>query len=89
MLAFLTVQDDEVGMSPVLAPKQKDTPKDEPADSSPSKPVPPSGSARGTPAASKSSKTKRKFGSDEVKSSNGAPVKKVKTDNVCLCLFEI
>ncbi|XP_010928148.1 transcription initiation factor IIF subunit alpha [Elaeis guineensis] len=71
--------EDEVGMSPVLAPKQKDTPKDEPTDSSPSKPVPPPGSARGTPAASKSSKTKRK--SEEVKSSNGAPVKKVKTDN--------
>lgn len=73
--------DDEVGMSPVLAPKQKDTPKDEPTDSSPSKAVPPSGSARGTPATSKSSKAKRKSGIDDVKSANGAPPKKVKTDN--------
>ncbi|THU55861.1 hypothetical protein C4D60_Mb11t11120 [Musa balbisiana] len=70
--------DDEIGMSPVLAPKQKDAPKDEPTENTPSKAAAPSGSARSTPTTSKSSKAKRKPGSDDVKSNNGLPVKKMK-----------
>ncbi|XP_072974176.1 transcription initiation factor IIF subunit alpha isoform X1 [Typha angustifolia] len=73
--------EDEVGTSPVLAPKQKETPKDEPTENSPSKPAPPSGSARSTPSVSKSSKGKRKPGNDEAKPTNGAPSKKVKVDS--------
>ncbi|KAL6004880.1 hypothetical protein ACLOJK_005437 [Asimina triloba] len=71
--------DDELGMSPVLAPKQKDALKEEPAEISPSKPVTP-GPARGTPQ-SKSAKAKRKSGSDDVKPTNGASSKKSKVDN--------
>ncbi|KAF9590933.1 hypothetical protein IFM89_000478 [Coptis chinensis] len=52
------LMDDEVGMSPVLAPKQKDTPKEEPIDNSPSKTL--AGSVKGTPSAPKSAKAKRK-----------------------------
>ncbi|CAL9068860.1 unnamed protein product [Musa banksii] len=70
--------DEEIGMSPVLAPKQKDAPKDEPTENTPSKAAPPSGPARSTPTTSKSSKAKRKPGSDDVKSNNGLPVKKMK-----------
>ncbi|KAM0942991.1 putative transcription factor C2H2 family [Dioscorea sansibarensis] len=71
---------DETGSSPVLAPKLKDGPKDEPADNSPSKSAP-NGSTKSTPPSSKSAKTKRKPGSDDAKSSNGAPSKKMKTEN--------
>ncbi|WOL15601.1 transcription initiation factor IIF subunit alpha-like [Canna indica] len=74
-------EDEEIGLSPVLAPKQKDVPKDEPAENTPSKAAPPSGSTRNTPATSKSSKAKRKSGSEDAKTSNGAPAKKSKTDN--------
>ncbi|XAR53838.1 Ubiquitinyl hydrolase 1 [Bertholletia excelsa] len=72
--------EDDVGFSPVLAPKQKDVPKEEPVDNSPAKPSP-SGSARGTPNTSKSAKGKRKINGDDAKPSNGAPPKKVKTEN--------
>ncbi|XP_062161501.1 transcription initiation factor IIF subunit alpha [Alnus glutinosa] len=72
--------EDEIGLSPVLAPKQKDAPKEEPAENSPVKTVP-SGSARGTPSASKSAKAKRKLNGDDAKASSGAPPKKVKTEN--------
>ncbi|XP_024961318.1 transcription initiation factor IIF subunit alpha isoform X1 [Cynara cardunculus var. scolymus] len=72
--------------SPVLAPKpnnasskRNNPPKEEPVDSSPSKPAS-TGSARGTPSSSKSSKGKRKS-SDEAKPANGAAPKKVKTEN--------
>ncbi|KAB5519099.1 hypothetical protein DKX38_023418 [Salix brachista] len=68
-------------ISPVLAPKQKDAElKEEPADNSPAKPTP-SSSAKGTPPTSKSTKGKRKLNGEDAKSSNGAPVKKVKTEN--------
>ncbi|KAG5242350.1 transcription initiation factor IIF alpha family protein [Salix suchowensis] len=72
--------DDDI--SPVLAPKQKDAmPKEEPADNSPAKTMPP-GSAKGTPSTSKSAaKGKRKLNADDAKTSNGTPVKKVKTEN--------
>lgn len=70
----------------MLAPKQKDQVKDEPVDSSPSKPAP-SGHARGTPPASKS-KQKRKSGVDDAKTSSGAASKKAKVELVSdLCLF--
>nr|KJB67330.1 hypothetical protein B456_010G186300 [Gossypium raimondii] len=69
--------DDDMNFNPTPAPKQKDAPKEEPADNSPMKPAP-SASARGTPAASKSSKGKRK--GDDTKASNGTPLKKVKSE---------
>ncbi|XP_043689755.1 transcription initiation factor IIF subunit alpha-like isoform X2 [Telopea speciosissima] len=72
--------EDDIGLSPVLAPKQKDAPKEEPAEISPSK-TGTSGSARGTPSASKSSKSKRKSGGDDAKVANGAPAKKGRFDN--------
>lgn len=73
--------DDDIGLSPVLAPKQKDAPKEEPADNSPLKTAP-SGPAKGTPSSSKSAKSKRKLNGDDAKATNGAPPKKVKTENV-------
>ncbi|ONK70150.1 uncharacterized protein A4U43_C05F30770 [Asparagus officinalis] len=66
--------EDENISSPVLAPKQKDGIKEEPADISPSKTTP-SGSARGTPSTSKS-KAKKKSGNDDVKTTNNVSVKK-------------
>ncbi|GAV65203.1 TFIIF_alpha domain-containing protein [Cephalotus follicularis] len=72
--------DDDDSFSPAMAPKQKDAPKEDPADNSPSKPAP-SGSARGTPSTSKSAKGKRKLNVDDAKASNGAPLKKVKAEN--------
>lgn len=66
--------EDETAMSPVLAPKQKDGPKDEPTDNSPSKTTP-AGSARGTPSTSKS-KAKKKSGSDDAKTTSSASAKK-------------
>ncbi|XP_030973075.1 transcription initiation factor IIF subunit alpha isoform X1 [Quercus lobata] len=72
--------DDDIGLSPVLAPKQKDAPKEEPAENSPLKTAP-SGPAKGTPSSSKSSKSKRKLNGDDAKATNGAPPKKVKTEN--------
>lgn len=71
--------DDEDGVPPVTAIKQKDAPKEEPVDNSPSKTMA-TGSARGTPSSSKSSKGKRKS-NEEAKPSNGATPKKVKTEN--------
>ncbi|GFZ02109.1 transcription initiation factor IIF subunit alpha RAP74 [Actinidia rufa] len=68
------------GFSPVLAPKPKDAPKEEPVDNSPLKATA-SGSARGTPTTSKSTKGKRKTNGDDAKTSNGGPAKKVKTEN--------
>ncbi|PKA56655.1 Transcription initiation factor IIF subunit alpha [Apostasia shenzhenica] len=61
--------DDETAMSPVLAPKLKD----ETTDNSPLKP---SGSSRGTPSSSKSSKTKKKTGNDDGKPSTVSQAKK-------------
>ncbi|GMH15764.1 hypothetical protein Nepgr_017605 [Nepenthes gracilis] len=72
--------DEEDRPSPVLAPKLKDTPKEEPSDNSPSKPVL-GGSSRGTPPTSKSAKGKRKLNGDDTKSVNNVPPKKVKTEN--------
>uniref|UniRef100_A0A2P2JR36 Transcription initiation factor IIF subunit alpha n=2 Tax=Rhizophora mucronata TaxID=61149 RepID=A0A2P2JR36_RHIMU len=72
--------DDDANLSPVLAPKQKDAPKEEPAESSPSK-LTPSSSTKGTPSSSKSTKGKRKINGDDLKTSNGVPQKKVKAEN--------
>jgi transcription initiation factor TFIIF subunit alpha len=80
--------EDEIGLSPVLAPKQEDAPKEEPAEISPVKTVP-SGSARGTPSTSKSAKAKRKLNGEDGKASNGAPSKKVKTENVRLSFMNV
>lgn len=68
----------------MLAPKQKDVPKEEPADNSPMKSA--TASARSTPPTSKSSKGKRKSNGDDMKTTNGGPPKKVKTENVSLYL---
>jgi transcription initiation factor TFIIF subunit alpha len=80
--------EDEIGLSPVLAPKQKDAPKEEPAETSPVKTAP-SGSARGTPSTSKSAKSKRKLNGEDAKASNSAPSKKVKTENVRLSFMNV
>ncbi|KAK1296194.1 Transcription initiation factor IIF subunit alpha [Acorus calamus] len=72
--------EDEVGNSAVLAPKQKDVPKEIQSDNISSKAAP-SGSSSGISSASKLGKSKRKHGSDNAKTTNGASVKKVKTDN--------
>ncbi|XP_048447273.1 transcription initiation factor IIF subunit alpha [Pyrus x bretschneideri] len=72
--------DDDIGFPPALAPKQKDAPKEEPSDNSPSKPTP-SASSRGTTPTSKPSKGKRKSSGDDSKATNSAPPKKVKTEN--------
>lgn len=72
--------DDETGVPPVIASKQKDAPKEEPTDNSPSKPVV-TGTAQGTLSTSKPSKGKRKF-NEETKATTGAPPKKVKIENV-------
>ncbi|XWS19331.1 hypothetical protein CRYUN_Cryun31cG0006000 [Craigia yunnanensis] len=72
--------DDDLSFNPVLAPKQKDAPKEEPFENSPMKPAP-SASARGTPSTSKSAKGKRKANGDDTKTSNGAPLKKVKSES--------
>lgn len=74
--------DEDIGVSPTVAPKQKDAVKEEPAENSPAKPTP-SASAKGTPTTSKSAKGKRKLNGDDVKPANVAPPKKVKTENVC------
>ncbi|KAJ8770502.1 hypothetical protein K2173_017993 [Erythroxylum novogranatense] len=71
--------DDETNLSPVLTPKQKDAPKEEPVDGSPSKPT--TGSAKSTPSISKSAKGKRKSNVDDSKATNGVTPKKVKTEN--------
>nr|KYP58293.1 Transcription initiation factor IIF subunit alpha [Cajanus cajan] len=68
--------DDDAGVPPVIAIKQKDATEEEPADNSPLKAAA-TGTARGT---SKPSKGKRKL-NEETKASNGAPPKRVKTEN--------
>ncbi len=65
----------------MLAPKQKDQPKDEPVDNSPAKPTP-SGHARGTPPASKSKQKRKSGGGDDSKASGGAASKKAKVESV-------
>ncbi|XP_057976608.1 transcription initiation factor IIF subunit alpha-like isoform X2 [Malania oleifera] len=72
--------EDDIGLPPSLAPKQKDAPKEEPVDNSPLKPAS-SASARGAPPTSKSAKGKRKLNGDDSKPTNGATPKKVKTEN--------
>lgn len=72
--------DDEIGLSPVLAPKQKDIPKEEPVETTPTKEkTSPSSSA--TPTTAKSQKGKRKSGSDDVKPSGVGSTKKLKTED--------
>ncbi|WCJ42901.1 hypothetical protein M5689_023679 [Euphorbia peplus] len=59
----------------VLTPKQKDEAKQEPAESSPAKPM-------SLPGSSKSADGKRKLNADDSKSSSDALTKKVKEQNV-------
>lgn len=80
--SFFLLQDDDMSFNPAPASKQKDAPKEEPADNSPMKPAS-SASARGTSTASKSAKGKRKANGDDTKASNGTPLKKVKSETVC------
>ncbi|CDP04476.1 unnamed protein product [Coffea canephora] len=73
--------DMEDDISPVLAPKQKETLKEEPTENiSPLKSAAP-GPSRGTPPTSKSAKGKRKSNGEEVKAANATPLKKVKSEN--------
>lgn len=73
--------DMEDDISPVLAPKQKETLKEEPTENiSPLKSAA-SGPSRGTPPTSKSAKGKRKSNGEEAKAGNGTPLKKVKSEN--------
>ncbi|KAH7836496.1 hypothetical protein Vadar_002077 [Vaccinium darrowii] len=58
------------GNSPVLASKQKHAPKEEPHSN-----------IQGTPTTSNSAKGKRKLNGEDAKASDGAPPKKVKTEN--------
>ncbi|KAL8116798.1 hypothetical protein AgCh_023092 [Apium graveolens] len=58
--------EDEISASPILAPKRKDAPKEEPVDKSPLKPIS-SASTCGTSFTSKSAKGKRKVSSDDAK----------------------
>lgn len=78
----------EIGLSPVLAPKQNDDPKEEPADNSPLKPIP-SGYACGALSASKCAKGNIKTNGDDTQATNDAPPKIVKTEcvmfNFCKC----
>lgn len=67
----------------MIAPK-KETPKEEPVDNSSPLKATTSAAGRGTPSTSKSSKAKRKSSGEESKTPNGAPLKKVKTENVRL-----
>lgn len=71
--------DNEDSSSPVLAPKRKEGPKEEPQESTP---VKPSNAAPGrtTPASTAASKGKRKAGTDDSKPSPQASSKKVKTE---------
>lgn len=78
--------DDDIGVSPTVAPKQKDAVKEEPAENSPAKPTP-AAAAKGTSTTSKSAKGKRKLNGEDVKPSTVAPPKKVKTENVCQTFF--
>lgn len=70
--------DDDAGASPVLVPK-KEILKEEPIDNSQPKATP-AAATKGAPSVSKSSKSKRKPGSDDAKGTNGTPAKKVKTE---------
>ncbi|KAL1810189.1 hypothetical protein ACET3Z_027179 [Daucus carota] len=72
-------EEDEISASPVLAPKQKDAPKEEPVDNSPLKPIS-AASARAS-SASKSAKGKRKVSTDDAKAAAAVPSKKAKTEN--------
>lgn len=73
-------EEDEISASPVLAPKQKDAPKEEPVDNSPLKPIS-SAPARGASSTSKSAKGKRKMSTDDAKAtSTTVPSKKAKTE---------
>ncbi|KAG5516332.1 hypothetical protein RHGRI_037148 [Rhododendron griersonianum] len=58
-------------ISPVLAPNKKDAPKEGPANN-----------VKGTPTISKSATGKRELNREDVKASDGAPPKKVKTENM-------
>ncbi|KAE9461617.1 hypothetical protein C3L33_06474, partial [Rhododendron williamsianum] len=58
-------------ISPVLAPNKKDAPKEGPANN-----------VKGTPTISKSATGKRELNREDAKASDGAPPKKVKTENM-------
>ena len=79
--------DDDIALPQAVAPKQKDTPKPEPVDNSPSKPGVSGFAAKANPSASKSAKGKRKSNGDDAKASNSAPPKKAKTESVCIYLL--
>ncbi|KAK1387837.1 Transcription initiation factor IIF subunit alpha [Heracleum sosnowskyi] len=73
-------EEDEISASPILAPKQKDAPKEEPVDNSPLKLIS-LAPAHGASSSSKSAKGKRKVSSDDAKAATVVPSKKAKTEN--------
>lgn len=72
------MDNEDIGLSPVLAPTRKDGPKDEPAESTPVKPA---AAAKATPASASAAKGKRKA-ADESKANGAASAKKAKAE-VC------
>ncbi|KAK4764949.1 hypothetical protein SAY86_026039 [Trapa natans] len=69
----------EVCISSILPPRQKDIPKEEQVEESPVKPTPPA-TTKGVSPASKASKGKRKLNADDTKGTNSTPSKKVKAE---------
>ncbi|KAK4485021.1 hypothetical protein RD792_007629 [Penstemon davidsonii] len=78
--------DDDI-TPPVLAPK-KEALKEEPVENTSPLKATTSGAGRGTPSSLKSSKGKRKNNAEESKTTNGAPQKKLKSENVFLFGFQ-
>ncbi|BBN04947.1 transcription initiation factor TFIIF subunit alpha [Marchantia polymorpha subsp. ruderalis] len=70
------LDNEDIGLSPVLAPTRKDGPKDEPAESTPVKPA---AAAKATPASASAAKGKRKA-ADESKANGAASAKKAKAE---------
>lgn len=74
------LDNEDIGMSPVLAPTRKEGPKEEPADGTPAKAPP---VAKSTPPSATAGKSKRKASTaDESKTNGAAAGKKAKTE-VC------
>ncbi|CAM6092492.1 unnamed protein product [Calypogeia fissa] len=72
------LDNEDIGMSPVLAPTRKEGPKEEPTDGTPAKAAP---VAKSTPPSTAAGKTKRKASATEESKTNGAAaVKKAKTE---------
>jgi hypothetical protein len=88
MLSFnqLDLDNEDIGMSPVLAPTRKEGPKQEPADGVPAKAAP---APKSTPPSAAPSKNKRKASATEdSKPAAGANLKRAKSE-VCFATSTI